>query len=394
MGYVPGDERVDPGRDVVGFGPGRPPRRWPPRRWLSHRAPSWLRPSWPVQLAVAVALVAGAVTGVRLAGHRASPPRTVKPASAVTDLHHRLLGVTAPWELLGWGPRGVVRIQLARGRITRTPIPPLASTGPVSFVVTPTLAIVRPLDFVPGYEVAGQGPARRLPGLLGQGGPLITGPDPTHLWVVPEGIPHAVMTLVGLGGQAAGAAVQLPANGPLSVSATSDGRGYALLIGGGGVYDTGPSGLRWVARSIAAVGPTRWLAVACRHGRHCRNEVIDTARGTAERLPGPALQGPAWPPGVISPDGSQAAVLSAAGDGKIRLSLINLNDGASRGISVPINQHSLGGQLLTWSPDGKWLFAVATRGRLVAVSARTGRVTGLGAALPPLAQIAIRAAPR
>jgi hypothetical protein len=262
----------------------------------------------------------------------------------------------------------------------------------VSFVVTPTLAIVRPLDAVAGYEVGGQGPARRLPGLLSQGGgPLFAGPDPAHLWVVPEGVHHTAMTLVGLDGLPAGASVRLPANG-LSITATTDGRGYALLNGGGGVYDTGPSGLRWVARSVAAVGATRWLAVACRHGQHCRDEVIDTARGSVQRLPGPAVQGPAWPPGVISPDGSQAAVLSAGGNGKTRLSLINLGNGVSRDVPVPIDQHSLGGQLLAWSPDGKWLFAVAAHGRLVVVAARTGQVTGLGAALPPLAQIAIRAA--
>jgi hypothetical protein len=343
-----------------------------------------------VRLVVAVVLVAVAVTGSRLAGHRASPRKVPRPAGAVTNLHHRLLGVTARWELLGWGPSGVVRIQLARGRITQTPIPPLASTGPVSFVVTPTLAIVRPLDFVSGYEVANQRPSRLLPGLLGQGGPLIPGPDPAHLWVVPEGLHHAVMTLVGLDGQPAGASVQLPANDPMSVTATTDGRGYALLAGTGGVYDTGPSGLRWVAGSIAAVGPARWLGVTCQHRTHCRDEVIDTARGTDQRLPGPALRGPAWPPGVISPDGSQAAVFTAHGDGKTRLSLINLSNGASRGISVPINEQSLEGQMLAWSPDGKWLFAVAAHGRLAVISARTGRVTSLGAALPPLAQIAIR----
>jgi hypothetical protein len=347
-----------------------------------------------VWLGVTVAVVAAAVIGVRLAGHRASPPRAPRPAAAVTNLHHRLLGVTARWELLGWGPRGVVRVQLARGRITRTPIPPLASTGPTSFVVTPTLAIVRPLDFVPGYEVANQGPARLLPGLLGQGGPLIPGPDPAHLWVVPEGLHHAVMTLVGLGGQPAGASVQLPANNPVPITATPDGRGFALLAGSGGIYDTGPSGLHWVARSIAAVGPARWLAVTCQHRRHCRNELIDTARGTAEMLPGPALQGQVWPPGVISPDGSQAAVFTADGAGNTRLSLIDLGNGVSRGVSVTLNQQSLEGQMLAWSPDGKWLFVVAARGRLLAVWARTGRVTSLGTALPPLAQIAVRSAAR
>jgi hypothetical protein len=389
MGYVPGDERVDPGRDVVGFGPDRPPPRWQPRWWPGGR---W--PSWPVQVVVAVALVAGVVTGVRLGSHRSSPPRPAKPAAAITSLHHHLLGVTAGWELLGWGPRGVVRIQLARGRITLIPVPPLSSTGGVSFVVTPRLAIIRPIDFVPGYEVPDAGPARQLPGLLDQGGPAVPGPDPAQLWVVTEGIHQVYLTLVGLDGKAAGAMIQLPEAGPPAVTAVTDGRGSVLLSGSRGVYDAGPSGLHRIARSVAAVGLTKWLAVTCRRRTHCRDEVIDTARGTSGRLPGPALQVQVWPPGVISPDGSQAAVFAADGGGDTQLSVINLHNGVTRDVSVTLNQRSLGGQMLAWSPDGKWLFVVAAHGRLQAVRMATGQVTGLGAALPPLQQIAVRSAPR
>jgi DNA-binding beta-propeller fold protein YncE len=347
-----------------------------------------------VQVAVAVALVAGAVTGIRLAGHHASPPRPAKPAAAVTSLHRHLLGVTAGWELLGWGPRGVVRIQLARGRITVIPVPPLSSTGGVSFVVTPRLAIIRPIDFVPGYEVPDAGPARQLPGLLDQGGPAVPGPDPAQLWVVTEGIHQAYLTLVGLDGKAVGAVIQLPEAGPPAVTAAPDGRGSVLLSGSRGVYDAGPSGLRRVARSIAAVGLTRWLAVTCRHRTHCRDEVIDTADGSSERLPGPAPQVQVWPPGVISPDGSQAAVLAAGGGEDTQLSVINLGTGITRNVSVTLDQRSLGGQMLAWSPDGKWLFVVAAHGKLQAIRVATGQVTGLGAALPPLQQIAVRSAPR
>jgi hypothetical protein len=352
-----------------------------------------------VQLAVAVALVAGAVTGARLASHRASPRTVPRAAAAVTSLHHRLLGVTAGWELLGWGPRGVVRIQLARGRVTLTPVPPLSSTGGVSFVVTPRLAIIRPIDFVPGYEVPDGGPARQLPGLLDQGGPAVPGPDPAQLWVVTEGIHQAYLTLVGLDGKAAGAMIQVPEAGPPAVTAASDGRGSVLLSGSRGVYDTGPSGLRRVGSSMIAVGPGHWLAVTCQrsqharrsqHSRACRDEVTDTASGTHRLLPGPAMQGPAWPPGVISPTGSVAAVGTISGEGKVRLNLIDLSNGTSRVVPVPLGQQSPGAGTLAWSPDGKWLFAVAAHGRLLAVQASTGRVTGLGAALPPLAQIAVR----
>ncbi|MCW2493798.1 MAG: hypothetical protein JWN47_3162, partial [Frankiales bacterium] len=67
---------------------------------------------------------------------------------AVTDLHRSLLDVPAGWDLYGRSADGVVRIELARGRITRTALPPLSTGGPVSFVVGPGGAIVRPMDAV------------------------------------------------------------------------------------------------------------------------------------------------------------------------------------------------------------------------------------------------------
>ena len=66
---------------------------------------------------------------------------------------HRLLGVRAGWELFGLGPSEVVRIQLARARITRTVFPGPQSSGPVTLLAGPYQAIVRPLDYVPGYLV-------------------------------------------------------------------------------------------------------------------------------------------------------------------------------------------------------------------------------------------------
>jgi sugar lactone lactonase YvrE len=50
--------------------------------------------------------------------------------------------------------------------------------------------------------------------------------------------------------------------------------------------------------------------------------------------------------------------------------------------------------MLAWSPDGKWLFVVAAHGKLLAIWAATGQVTGLGVTLPPLQQIAVRSAAR
>jgi hypothetical protein len=103
----------------------------------------------------------------------------------VTQLGHRVLGVRAGWELFVRGSRGLsgppgelVRIQLAKGRLTRTTVPALLSTGPVSFLVQPRTVIIRPFDFVPGYLVPDGRPAERLSGGLSLRGPAVPGPQP------------------------------------------------------------------------------------------------------------------------------------------------------------------------------------------------------------------------
>ena len=82
---------------------------------------------WPLCLAV-----------VRSTGHGRNPGPAWLPAPvAVSETGHRLLGVTAGWQVFGYGPNQVIRIQLARGRITRTTVPPLQSNGPVFFLACP-----------------------------------------------------------------------------------------------------------------------------------------------------------------------------------------------------------------------------------------------------------------
>jgi hypothetical protein len=363
------------GLDEVRFGSLRP---------RGHRWPRWL-------LIVLAAVASIAVVVVAVLGHQEQQHRA-GPAVTVSDAGHRLLGVTAGWQLLAYGRGGVIRIQLARGRITRTAVPPLQSTGPFSFVVGPSQAIIRPLDFVPGYLVPDGHPARRLRGALSHGTPaVIPGPQPGQAWVQ-AGYESTLMSLAWLDGRTTGGSMRLPpGSGPWL--AASDGQGYALASYAGGgadagdVYDVRPSGFRRIAGSISAVGPTRWLAVDCDR-RRCSNVVIDPASGERRRLPGQPAR-PAGTPGVIAPDGSAAAVIEVSGR-QVTLHLINLASGTSLLIPVLLDQGSAGGQTLAWSPDSRWLFVITAHGRLAAVNARTHRAEGLGAALPPLSQIAIR----
>src|SRR5580692_10908908 len=116
--------------DEVGFGSARPPRiRWPGGRWPGSR---WAR--WPLILAGAAVI---AVAAVLTLGRYPVKLSSAQSPVTVTQAGHRLLGVRGGWELVGYGPNRAVRVQLARGRVTQTLVPPLASTGPVSFVAGP-----------------------------------------------------------------------------------------------------------------------------------------------------------------------------------------------------------------------------------------------------------------
>jgi hypothetical protein len=375
---------VAPDGDLISFGSPDRERRGP--RWPG-RPPRWA--GW---LLLGGAVTAGVIVLATGSGrpHRPAP----RPAVTVTETGRRLLGVRARWELFGFGPAGVLSIQPATGRITRTAIPPLDSTGPVSFLVGPHQAIVRPLDFVPGYLVPDGQPARALTGLLNEGGPALPGPRPDEVWVVTGDSQHAALTLARLGGQRL-ASVPIPIGGPVPLSATPDGSGGVLLTGPDGTFDVQPGGLRRVSLQPLAVGPGRWLAVTCPGHRHrCADIVIDSATGAQRTLPGPVLPHTPltlWPPGVIAPDGAAAAVLEP-GPGGLSARLLDLRSGASRVLNVAVSQDVVS-ETMAWSPDSRWLFVVTGTGAVRAVNASTGQVSSLTVQLPFISQIAVRTAP-
>lgn len=359
--------------DEVGSGSGRPPAR------------GW--PRWPLILAGAAVIVVAAV--LVLGRHPARPARA-HTAVTVTEAGHRLLGVRAGWELLAYGPRRTVRVQLARGRVTQTVLPALDSTGPVSFVAGPSQVIIRPWDFVPGYLVPDGNPARPLPSLLGQGGETLPGPQPGEVWVQNTAMS---LTLTRLDGGQTGVSIRLPAGGWWLAS--PNGRGDVLLSGVGEIYDVWPGGSRRIGGMLAAVGPTRWLTVNCNRPHLCTDVVIDPATGAQRRLGGPPVASvSAAAPGVIAPDGATAAVFRVTAGGQVTLHLLNLATGADQRIAVPLDPASVGAGRLAWSPDSRWLFVIDTHGGLAAVNAATQRAEGLGVRLPWLSQIAIRPAPR
>jgi hypothetical protein len=361
-------------RDVIWSGRERGPRRTPSARLLALGALIVL-----VVAAVAVHAVA------RRAGTRG--PRGPRGPVQVTDVGHALLGVRAGWEVFGLGPGEVVRIQLARARITRTAFPVLLSNGPVALLAGPHQVIVRPLDYVPGYLVPDGRIAQPLRGALSSGGVVLPGPRPGEFWMESGDGAHMSMLLVGPGGNRLGPAV------PASTSSGwpfPDGRGYLMVQRHAGLYDEGPGWRRLVTSgSVAAVGPARWLAVECPQGR-CRYLVINPANRSRQLLAGeaPAVRSVAPFAGAVSPDGQFAALVVYGRDDKPFLQLLDLVSCAAL-LNIPVNPGTLGSAV--WSPDSRWLFAVSPDGRLVAINPVTQAVQGLGVSLPPLSALAIRA---
>jgi hypothetical protein len=321
------------------------------------------------------------------------------PALSITVVGHRLLGITATWNLFARGTGTMVRIEFARGRITRTRLPGLTSSGPVFFLAAPHAAIVRPLDFVPGYLVPDGRAPRALVGALASGGVLLPGPASGQFWMQSgRGGATAPMVLVGPDGRLIASARSQRITIPPRMNSfpAPDGAGYLIVTAGlGGVYDLRPSGLRRITTgALLAVGPTRWLVAECTKQAGCAPVVINQATGSRRALPsfGADLSDPTIS-GVIAPDGHTAALFLPQHDpvGPPQLHLIDLDSGTDRRLAVRLttNASAFPDDPLVWSPDSRWLFAIDTHGQLYAVDARTGRAHHLGVPLPPVEQLAL-----
>jgi hypothetical protein len=357
---------------------------------------------WHILGLVAAVLAAGTSLVIRNSADRAKnaatqpaapfesvTPNPTVPAVQTTTLGRPVLRVPAGWELFARGPGVMVRVQLATGKITRTVVPQLDSSGPVSFVVGPDRAIIRPLDFVPGYEVRDGKPTHELSGAFGSGGVALPGPDRGHVWVQAGAGRSASMTLVGFDGRRTHTSIPIPRGGTF---ASADGTGYLLFELTGGVYRATPAGLRRVtAGQVLAVGPTRWLTLECDSRHNCTPTVIDRVTGHRRTLPASLARYFAGG-GLISPDGRTAALFRAEFTGYLALHLIDLATGADRATGVTLAPPSDLPGPFVWSPDSRWLFAADSHEQLTVVDNRTGRVHFLGVGVTGVRQVGFRTA--
>jgi hypothetical protein len=292
------------------------------------------------------------------------------------------LDPVARWELFARTDTEVARIQPRLARVTRTAVPPLQSTGPVSFLVTADRALIRPLDLVPGVEVPDGRRARALAPALAPAGPMFPGPDPQHVWV-PSG---NAMVLRPLDGGPATARISLPSDTP-PLLVVGDGAGYLLIPGTSGVYEARPGGVRRLSTgALLAVGPRNLLVAECNDRHRCRSELIDRATG-AHRDLGRAL--PVGPvPGAISPDGENAALYRIEDSGHVDLDLLDIASGDIHPADLELQQTITPG-MIAWAPDGR-LFAIAAGGAVRMIDRGSGHAGPIGPPLPPVRQLAIR----
>jgi hypothetical protein len=379
----------------VAFGSGGDPQqhpRQPPVEYVEfggRRHRSW---RWLSGLLLACLVIAALVVGLEQSGHgRGHHSPAQLPPISVLSLGHPVLGIRQGWQLFGLDQMAVVQIQLARGRVITKALPPAVGTGPVSFIVGPNAAIVRPLDNAPGYLVPDDGSVRPLTGLLASGGVLLPGPTPTQEWDTAGRADSLV--LVGANGRATGTRITLPNPGWPSQSAMSDGRGNILIASdSGSQYDATAHSLRRIDILLSAVGPSEWLGMTCVPG-HCRNVVLDPATGSKRTLPGPPVHLLTWPwpayPGTVAPDGRTAAMVADRGNGRVGLEEIDLTTGTVTRLPIPVTEYT-SSQTMAWSPDSRWLFVVEANGNVVAVSTSTHRVQSLGIRLTRFSQLVLR----
>jgi len=304
----------------------------------------------------------------------------------VTVVHvgNRLLGATTAWDLFALGDGVLVRVQPASGRLTRTALPTLGD-GDAFLVPARGRVLIHPADYRKGYVVLDDRPAADLPLALNGTGPLLPGPDQDHVWAAIDNQPSPELGLLTLTGGWTGVSVPAPAyatTGPIA-----DGGGYLLYQGVGGLYRVGQGPVRRVSDgALLAVGPPGWLTLECDASAACRTVLRRRAGGTLAVTASVGLQ---FRTGVLSPDGTTGALPVPGPLGMMGLALVDLPSGARREIDLSLIDTDRQGTL-AWTPDGRQLLAVDVAGRIRVVDPRTGHVSGLGAALPSIVQIAVR----
>lgn len=322
-----------------------------------------------------------------------TPPRTMAPSTtaalgqpvrSIVEVGHPLVDASVGLDLFAQTVDGdVLRIDPDTGRIVRTDIPPLGSSGPMLLLSAPNRVLVRPIDFVAGYAVHDDGRTERLAGDLADGlDGLFPGPDDQHLWAM-EPYDGNVITadLVNLDGSRAMAPITLTG----AESWGSDGRGGVLVQATGGIYLVDRAGAHRVTDgTILAAGPTELLTVECNDRLACLEVVTNRDGGTRTVLGGVPADLVAQRGGVISHDGRYAA-FSSYGRTEPELHIVDLRTGADRDVGPTYWMTSL-----VWSPDDRYVFYVDAESHLSVFDSVSHEARVLLPVLPRVGQFTAR----
>lgn len=326
---------------------------------------------------------------------RTSPAQTATTPTEPTTTTIEWAAAGSPgaagWELVGYragGASGTDPGMLVRfdpsGTIVTTPVPPLWDQGQASFAATDTGAvIVANSSSGDSYVVADGKGATPVTGALDGAWSVFPAADGQHLWVSGgQNYPMALIE-VGLDGAATGGKIPVPAAATMAPwsELRPDGAGYVLARGIGGTYDLRPDGAELVTPGqLLAIGPTGYLAWECDLTGGCETVAIDRATRSRQGVPGLAyhLSNGPMPPGVISLDGTHAALSRFGADGPV-VDLIDLASGHSTTVSVGMPEGYFAMSTIAFTPDGGTLLVASAQG-VLRVDVASGQV--LDAVLP------------
>jgi hypothetical protein len=269
-------------------------------------------------------------------------------------------------------PNAVVRIEVDQGRVVTTPVGSVTSTAPAFLAVGPSVAVVRPYDYVPGYVVGDTGSVTDPSGLL-DGGVFMTCSNGSsdRVWLARESLLQVDFT--GLLKAEVGGGAQRPS--PIGCDGAGEmlfRRGIVTLVTG-----DGPPAVV-TSNSVVAAGPRTFLLHDCGAAALCALTVVDRPTGARRSLTldlasttPPSL--PVQPDGrigSISPDGRTAVLFRAQRE----VFFVDLLSGIGQGVSA------IGGefQSFVWSPDSRYLFWITGNNKLFAFDRDTRDFLPLG----------------
>lgn len=265
----------------------------------------------------------------------------------------------------------LIRYDPAAGALSGITLPGLKTTGAVSFVVTGGSAILRPQDPVAGYVVSPAGEASEAAGELASPNAtyLYPGPGQGQVWVANLSSVPATIRLADVTGRFLGAEFSPPdPPGPWGwYGAGPDGNGYLTIPAISGTYLLQPYGdgfQRVTTGVVLAAGPTGFLTYDCDAAARCGTYYVHRDTGTAVQIPVDYVpRNGMLPSGVISPDGTVAALADWGGSGAV-VYLLDLATGDKTYPNVSLTDSFQVGDtvLYAFSPDGRYLMVAGADG--------------------------------